>query len=537
MASPNFSDLHFPLFDEDNKAAIAVALKQYSATRITAIRPAAMEIMDRDLVEEFDVTVNELVGLVGIEAAQEFADYAMANAAEDRNTAATKIPRPSQIVVSRYAIPPEQKVLRSHLAKLIFVSRGVAGISSGFSAKRIKGLAYLPSEPVKLNIQRRCDCPACGLEGDLTVQGLCDYTFRCICDHKEGMGQCQCGYCMAALMELASDVRRVVVERAQAVALLSLRWQDTVHQYIVDSFPSNEWMRRDFELHKNDPGKSLRRVLNMNPTDVDDFQNCVERVAAHGKSGDAVKVEANRIRKEAKSCKVVYEATVPVTPDSWGFRALIATSRQIREVRWNHDIGADHDLAGQIMSLLMQSPTPELGKALHVGPTSITLETNQWKALIYDAKLDYWSLLGAEVELDFVSLSYLNLYFWGRAKPASTTTPTSSGAPLFKSTTEGKAFARICGENPGTLVIPNRLLRQVVGFERLRGLRGRFSSKDYAHLWQCELDFAIYSETGTLLFVEEVQRGEHHDKSEWIRKDALKREALKAAGVVLRENF
>jgi len=537
MATSNFSDLDFPLFDEANKAAIAAALKRYSATRIAAIRPAAMEIMDRDLVEEFDVTGKELESLIGIEAAQEFADYAMANAAEDRSTVASKIPRPSQIVLSRHAIPPEQRLLRSHLAKLIFVSRGVAGISSGFSAKRIKGLAFLPSEPVKLNIQRRCGCPACRLEGDLTIQGPSNHTFRCACGHKEGMGQCQCGYCMAALTELASEVRRVVVERMQAIALLSLRWQDAVQRYAEDSFPSNEWMRRDFELHKNDPGKSLRMVLTMNPTDVADFQNCVEKVAAHGKSGDAVMGEVKRIRKEAKSCKILYEAIVPVPLDSWDFPALIATSRPIREVRREHGIDANHDLVGQIMSLLMQSPTPELGKALHVQPNSITLETNQWKALIYDAKFDHWSLLGAEVELRFINVGYLNPYFLGRAEPAVSTTPASTGDPLFKSQTEAKAFSRICGENPGTLVVPNRLLRQVVGFERLRGLKDLFSSDDIAYLWQCELDFAIYNGTGTLLFVEEVQRGEHHDKAEWIRKDAVKRKALKAAGVILRESF
>ncbi|AGH85393.1 hypothetical protein [Ralstonia pseudosolanacearum] len=538
MVARNVPNLDFSLFDEDSKAAIAAACKRYSATRISAVRPVATGVTDRDLVEEFDVTVKALVSLIGVEAAQEFADYARANAAEDRNNAAADIPRPSRIVMSRSGTPPEQKVLRSHLAKLIFVCRGVAGIASGFVTKRLRGLTYLPSTPVKLDIQRRCDCPACGQEGNLVIQGMQEHTFRCACGHQEGMGQCRCDYCMTALLELALELRRVVAERVQAVASLSSDWREAVDQRIADAFQSDKSMRRDFELRKNDPGRSLRQVLKMNPADVDDFQSCVEKVAAHWKSPSEAKMEVKRIWKEAESCKVVYKARGPVAPDSWDFLTLVAMSEPIRRARWEHDVSSEHDLADQMMTLLTQAPIPELGKALHVGPDCISLETSKWKVPVYVATRTYWhSLLEAEVLLTPGDWDYLNPYFLNCAEPADRGASTSTGAPLFKSTTESNAFARICGENPGALVIPNRLLRQVVGFERLRGLKGRFSSKDYADLWKFELDFAVYSDTGVLLFVEEVQRGEHHDKPEWIRKDALKREALKAAGVVLRESF
>jgi len=52
-----------------------------------------------------------------------------------------------------------------------------------------------------------------------------------------------------------------------------------------------------------------------------------------------------------------------------------------------------------------------------------------------------------------------------------------------------------------------------------------------------EIDFAVYSGDGGLLFVEELQRGDHHNLPEWIWKDAVKRKVLQLAGIPLRESF
>ena len=64
-----------------------------------------------------------------------------------------------------------------------------------------------------------------------------------------------------------------------------------------------------------------------------------------------------------------------------------------------------------------------------------------------------------------------------------------------------------------------------------------FDADDRTYLFNCEVDFAVYDSEGTILFVEEMQRGDHHDTAEWMRKDALKRAALGLAGIPFRESF
>jgi hypothetical protein len=52
-------------------------------------------------------------------------------------------------------------------------------------------------------------------------------------------------------------------------------------------------------------------------------------------------------------------------------------------------------------------------------------------------------------------------------------------------------------------------------------------------LKNCEIDFAVYDSRGNFLFAEELQRGDHHNDSDWIRKDKLKKDAFLAANLLL----
>lgn len=61
--------------------------------------------------------------------------------------------------------------------------------------------------------------------------------------------------------------------------------------------------------------------------------------------------------------------------------------------------------------------------------------------------------------------------------------------------------------------------------------------KEFGYAKDAEIDFAEYNEDGHLLFVEELQRGDHHNSPEWIWKDAVKRKVLQLAAIPLRECF
>jgi hypothetical protein len=122
----------------------------------------------------------------------------------------------------------------------------------------------------------------------------------------------------------------------------------------------------------------------------------------------------------------------------------------------------------------------------------------------------------------------LNPYFL-----AGPTTPRSEIGPsgnrslprLFASNVEANAYSRMPTES---IIVPSRLLRHTID---LAALKAHFSSTDMAYLRTSVLDFVTYDRDGFVLAAEEVQRGEHHNSPEWVRKDALKRRALELSGV------
>ena len=82
--------------------------------------------------------------------------------------------------------------------------------------------------------------------------------------------------------------------------------------------------------------------------------------------------------------------------------------------------------------------------------------------------------------------------------------------------------------------MPNRALRQII---KVDDLRAHFKPDDLRYLRYCEVDMALYDAEGNIVCVEEVQRGDHHNDPEWIRKDALKRRALALACIPFIESF
>ena len=524
----------FPLFGDGANDLLLAEHSRLIEDRRQFIA-TGVAITDKDLAKFADDTLSEVRSTYGERIAADWYEYVSQQAAIEAHSIARKIPLPQGIVVVPHmSIPPEQRAMRLQLKGLIYASRGIEGVKSGFMAKRLGNFKFLPDEPVDLGISRVCKCINCGGDGSLTLHDVGKFDYRCECGHVDGRTACRCAFCEKQTRALATKLRGMVGHRQVELAMLGQKWRDDIDAVNTKVAISEQEMWRDFEVCKNEPGRSLRTVLRMRPKSVEDFRSCVAKVVSLVGNRESARAHAARIEQEAKRCKVFYEVLATTAPDIT-FESLFLATDDIRYHGSSREL-TEREAAGAAHLLLSESPVNELAACLDLSSEdAIILATPAWQTFVA-SKYEFFSILGASVWPRREVVEILNPYYFG--EEGQIRSPGASvGENLFRSHTERKAFYRLRAENPGAHIQSNRLLRQVIGFDALQALRGSFDEKEYRYLWDCELDFAVYSEDGSLVFVEEIQRGEHHDQADWVRKDAIKRRALKLAGVTFRESL
>ncbi|MCZ8158446.1 MAG: hypothetical protein O9256_00885 [Rhizobiaceae bacterium] len=137
--------------------------------------------------------------------------------------------------------------------------------------------------------------------------------------------------------------------------------------------------------------------------------------------------------------------------------------------------------------------------------------------------------------------SILNPYFFGpQAFSAASGISQERGGPkalanVFNSHAEKIAFERIFRAHPGFLVLPNFPIRQLIKLDLIKDGLG---DEEYAYLMRGALvDVAVVNADGWCVRAHECQQGPHHDKPEWIWKDAAKRKAFALARIPFDESF
>lgn len=509
-----------------------------------------------------------LLGLLETNQHEEFHGFVDGCMVAVRAADASKLPTPSFIVRGTQVKSDEQKSLRRHMKRLLFAAGGASQISSGVSGGRLKGIAWLKTTPLKLAMKRKVSCPACVGVGTLTLDGPDDLYFACACGHSDVYGTdaapdqyqfatlppiCHCSFCSKESSDFIKFLRNAFVS-GQSLVVASLdEWKErirTANAQCQLSVPGDEKMRRDYALRKNDVGKSLRRILSMAPSDGEEFVLFAAQSVESDFSTKAKKLQSlNQLVTSAKRNGLLYEyVTHPEFDAKTVDDAFVrATYLLLQLDRDNPAQGAGsvpfrfstEEWSRRVYELLIHGPdNEEVQPVLRIYDSCVTITVGGYACPVFTLNPSTGCILGTELVSHSQAAYYLNHHFlWQALEPAIGNTSPGRGAPLFNSITEGRAYERLIAENPRCIVIPNRLLAQIVGRPAMKDIVAAFDSSDRFYLYTCEIDYAVYSADGQLIFAEEVQRGGHHDNPEWIRKDALKRAALGLAGIELKESF
>lgn len=106
--------------------------------------------------------------------------------------------------------------------------------------------------------------------------------------------------------------------------------------------------------------------------------------------------------------------------------------------------------------------------------------------------------------------------------------------PLFKSKVENNKYHFLRNIYRDSIIMVNVRLADVID---IKSLVPFYTDEELKYLRNCILDFVFYTKEGYPIEVLELQRGEHHNKDEYIIKDKLKKSAVTRAGLGYKEAF
>lgn len=513
-------------------------------TAVSVRSEAVQEALGAALQPAIHLAVANLVDTCTPEDSDAVLAYLSA-ALDQRTAAAVKmIDRPQTFGDgTKRQLEPTERAVRAAFTRLAALEalRKLCETGSLAPWKNAKNISVANVSAIDVGIEVLVACPACQQLGGYRLStldtsksnNLFSGEFSCLsCGHGHNtIGShaylCRCNFCLALNRKLTADVRQLVAEESPAVLEKYRRQAD----YLVSRRkqpPTEEAMRRDWVLNKNDLNKALRALIELKPKDGREFLECLgEYLARHnGKRKDILEFAERR--------KLIYRLEQHRLPECSTYDDLmVAASWPVWRIGTYRlgDVGGSEETSRAAAKWLCGGAVDEVSAfKIEVDRRSINIRRLDEIIQLYGQQSGWFS---EQVRVESETVVVLNPFFW-KEKEAPDRVAAATAVRVFRSDTECNAFHRIRGERPGSIVVPNYPMKRVVD---LRHLKSHFDSEDWIYLQNCEVDLVVCDEAGYVSYVEEVQRGDHHNTPEWIRKDALKRQALQLAGIPFRESF
>lgn len=455
-------------------------------------------------------------------------------------------------------VSPRQRRIRVCIKTLLALAFGVDDDGQQAFSARLKSLPWLDSTAVDFGLYRQVPCTACNQPAQLHITSTTRWILTCsACGHSHRKGaefDCPCDGCGALRLQFAGKLRQALLDQEPATLTRHRLWASALES-LEAPFPSRLQMQRDHEFNKNGLGKNLRAILQVRPTSLADLEDCITRYCNSSRDRPLL------VHQEAVDKCLIYVRTNKVATPVTTLHDLML---QMQNFQVDFIAGNDHRCGGgwinannderagyaaTIAHLLLRAELAELAAAVRLSPSNIALRFNcsrhhasQFHLWYSDRRYCEDTLLELSIPARRIEESCANPFFLECPAPPAPPAlarqaDTLKAKNLFNSSAELDACQRLERLYPQCRVIPNRLLRQLIGFDAHEALKAGFTPQQQRYLHACELDLCVFDAHGELLHVEEVQRGDHHNAPEWVEKDRLKRQALALIGVQLQESF
>ncbi|MBU5485986.1 hypothetical protein KQI86_16820 [Clostridium sp. MSJ-11] len=409
--------------------------------------------------------------------------------------------------------------------------------------KRLLGLKKGKEEYI-IPVKYRIKCPKCDGDGIIYIYNYeLDCTkYECLtCSHKEERDsydynygillKCCCKNCMDIKERLYHAIK---FNLKNLVDEIKCRFIDEYFKLEDSTTPSIQRMKDDFKAYSSILTKDEDEILSFNPKTINEVVKIIKQI----KIRDSKYSRRNIALQEFLEHGVIYHTKSKLNENQISAILNEIIINKFLSFRINNnnklDINDKIKFLNELYDYLERASFDDFYK-IYKGEISFK---------IGDIYIDYENIICCHrylnIELNnnyFIEDFVMNTYYTKKEIINSSNELLIKNKiikSIFKSRAEITRNIISRNTNDGRFVLPNYEMNKLINLECIKQL---LSEKEYKYLKGCEVDFFICDMEGYILKAIEVQKGEHHNESEWIWKDNCKKKVFRILGIEFEEYY
>lgn len=404
--------------------------------------------------------------------------------------------------------------------------------------KKIMGLKGSKEEhiiPVEVEIK----CHKCNEKAFIYFYNYeLEYTsYKCLnCGHKEKSGwhknfytllNCHCNSCMDIKRELQYTIKdnlKILINDVNSQLL---------NQYfeIKDILPPAESiMEKDFKLYMTSLTKDEREVLSFKPKCKDELFKIIDDIQTR----DSIySKKHNNVIKKLRDHKVIYYTRNKITNDKIKNKLFEMIFKSIVEIREGNckiiDANKKRKYLDKLYNYLDKTSLDDFS-TIYRGDLCFEID---------NIHIEYDRYLNIELQdIDFFEEDIVINYNYIKNEIIPISNKVLIEKKIIRkvlaSEPERNVYLVLRNKYTQCIILPNYNFSKIFNVDFLYNI---LSEDECKYLKTCILDIVLCDIEGIPFKVIEVQKGSHHNNSEWIRKDGIKKKACTVLGIEFEEIY
>ncbi len=386
-------------------------------------------------------------------------------------------------------------------------------------------------------------CKECNGNGEIIIIGydkLNEYTLRCNnCNHTWSKKYdyifpivCNCEKC-SELNEkfygvMKSNFNELLGEIEDYIIALSNKYLD------VTKSPFDHEMFEDWKIYRLDLDKDLREIFSYKPRDIEELIKILNKIDERNKIYNNKAYRQNILDKLYKF-KILYKCS-KIKNDVNKDDLIKKTTHMICG---NICTKKDENIITNIKKFINECNSLEQFKnGIKLYKNSKRLLFNVKKRdLIFNCDFCMHNHDKYDIYLEWLLEGYIieNNYFFNYNEVINIAKNASNIKKIFHSGVEESMYIGLRNRYPRNIILPNYNIKNIIDLDKIRK---ELSEDEYEYLSkEASFNFVVCNLEGIPIKVIQVQRGEHHNKKEWIVKDKTKEKVCRITNLEFEEVF
>lgn len=385
-------------------------------------------------------------------------------------------------------------------------------------------------------------CSKCNGDGVIYIY---DYDLICTeyecftCSHKEEresydykygiLLKCCCKNCMDIKEKLYYFMKNNLENLINEIKCKFIDEYFKVEDIIV---PSDKQMEDDFRLYSSTLTKDENEVLSFNPKTINEVLNVIKKIETR----DSKYQRKNSALRKFLEHRIIYHTRHKINKNQINdiLTEIVINNFLHFEIN-NKNLNIDDKIKylNQLYTYLESSSFNDFYK-IYKGELSFQIGD----VYISYQKLEYCKKLNIELEDKFFIIDFVMNACYTEKEIINSSNELLIKNKIIKSVFKsGAEISRNIisrNKNDGRIVLPNYKMNKLINLECIKQL---LSEEEYKYLKGCEVDFFICDMEGYIVKAAELQKGEHHNESEWIWRDNCKKKVFKILDIEFEEFY